>query len=209
MGLSQHGREEIRERRRRVDLIRTREPTITQAEIARRLDVSRATITRDVRHLREDRQKHHAHEMEAARADVLHRLDHVAEAAWRGWTRSTKRIEERRVRQKETLSQSGDLRVGPDGIRTSSRTDSAPVERTVDVLVKEELGDPRFLHILLAIERERAKLHGLYDVQQAEDTGKVRRLADAIAEVAEAVHWERYDQDLIAETPDAAAPASR
>jgi DNA-binding transcriptional MocR family regulator len=193
MALSQHEREAIRQRRRQVELMRTREPTITHAEMARRLDVDRSTVTRDLKHLRARREERHAREVEEARAEVLHRLDHVAEAAWHGWERSTERIEERRVKQKDHVTQGG----GADDLRAAG-----PTERTVDVVRKESPGDPRYLHTLLNVERERAKLFGLYDVQQTEDTGKVRRLADAIAEVAESVDWKQYEQDLIAPPRD-------
>jgi hypothetical protein len=175
--------------------MRTREPTLTHAEIARRLDVDRSTISRDVQHLRKRREERHAREIEEARAQVLDRLDHIAEAAWHGWERSTERIEERRVKRKETLQQSDGS--GADDLRAAG-----PTERTVDVLMKESPGDPRFLHVLLSIERERARLYGLYDVQQTEDTGRVKRLADAIAEVAESVDWQAYRQDLIAPPSD-------
>jgi DNA-binding CsgD family transcriptional regulator len=209
MGLSQNERDAIRQRRRRVDLMRTHEPTITNAEIARRLDVDRSTISRDVQHLRKRREERHAREIEEARAQVLDRLDHIAEAAWDGWKRSTERIEERRVKRRGTLQQSEGFDLGPDGIRQTTRTDSAPVERTVEVVRKERVGDPRYLHVLLGAERERAKLYGLYDVQQTEDTGKVKRLAKAIRAVAETVDWEAYERDLIAPPRDAVPPLAQ
>jgi hypothetical protein len=113
----------------------------TQAEIARSLELSREQIAYDLREIRQMWRESAIRDFDAARDDVLGRVDHLEATAWRAWENSLTAAE----RQKVEKIDDGD---GTAKSRTS-------LEKIATY------GDPRFMGIICQCLDRRCKLLGL------------------------------------------------
>jgi len=108
----------------------------TQMEIADRLGLSRQQIGYDLKIIQAQWRDATAFDLDEAKAKELARLDHLEREAWQGWARS--QLDKQVSTTKELAS----------GTRNS-------IQQTGQV------GDTRFLDVILGVMKQRCKLLGL------------------------------------------------
>jgi len=130
----------------------------TQTEIAAQLGVDQATISRDVRALRQQWREKAVRDIEQKEERELAILDRIEDEAWAGWKRSCRKS--KRV----------------------TRTANGAVLTTT----KTQCGNPRFLFAVLTCIGHRCKIFGLYatePVKPIEPPPKILTRDEMIAKV--------------------------
>jgi hypothetical protein len=132
----------------------------SQAEIARTLDWSTATISRDVDAVREEWRERRVADLGAHVEAQLARLRRIEREAWGAWADS--RAPKRRERTKTT---------------------EEGVERVA--WIEEQNGDPRFLRIALKAAEERRELMRLHEVGHEGADDKMPKLFEYVKRMRE------------------------
>lgn len=113
---------------------------VFQADIAAKLKVSRQQIGYDIKELQRRWQQSALVDIDAAKGKELAKIDETERQAWRGWRRSV-------VESEKHMKMARDA----DGVRfIESREEK-----------EKQVGDPRYLQIVLACVDRRVKILGL------------------------------------------------
>jgi predicted transcriptional regulator len=134
MGRTRH--EELRIQERRTHVAELYVKGWKQAAIARKLAVSQATISCDLKAIRKEWKQSRVRDFDEATMEEVRSLDVVTREAWEAWERSKEPAQTTRIIQKN-----GDTRA--------------------EKMVRERSGDPRFLQVALRASEGRCKLLGL------------------------------------------------
>jgi hypothetical protein len=121
--------------------------------IAHELKVDKATISRDLKHIRKLWRETYVDELDVAIRDELAGIAEILSKAWLGWERSCKDVETMEV------------------IGTSQGGKSKPDK--VKKITKRQAGDSRFLAIALGCVKLRCELLGLDMPKQLNHSGQV------------------------------------
>ncbi len=108
----------------------------TQWEIARAFEVDQATISYDLKAIREEWLAAAVLDMDAIKAKELARIDETERQAWAAWAKSQENAETKRDR-------------------------TASNGNTTERISKGQAGDPRFLEIVLKCVAKRCEIFGL------------------------------------------------
>ena len=112
---------------------------LSQQAIAAELNISQATVSRDISVLKARWKKEGLQKVEAAQAERIAELSEVKKEAWEGWQRSKQNKE--RQTTKMLIPQAGDKQAE----QSDSDSGNGPVVIEQTVVIEGQAGDPRFL----------------------------------------------------------------
>ena len=134
--------EDVRIEHRRTQVTELYLKGWTQAAIAKKLGVSQATISSDLKAMRKVWRDSGIRNFDEAIGEQLEKLQLLRREMWAEWERSKKSVETARITQKNG-------------------------EKRAEKTIRERSGDPRFLRIVLDIDKEISNLLGLDEVARA------------------------------------------
>ena len=135
-----------------------------QANIAKELDISPATVSRDIKVLQKEWQQSALVDINAAKARELARVDRLEREYWDAWERSCKDAETITQKTKGVVQRKQD----EDGTFVAEQ----PAEAAKTT--KGQAGDPRFLAGIQWCIDKRCKILGIDAPEKHEDTVTLR-----------------------------------
>jgi transposase len=181
MGTSNSKKLEIKKRRRRVAELYLR--GWSQREIADDIDMSVATVNRDLSAIQEQWTESALIDMDVAMARQLARLQKLEDEAWEAWHKSKedKTIEKKKRRERIA---SGDGENRPSEIEMRETT-------------KSRYGNTAILDRIMRIVDRRTELLGLDEYDPSVEADRIEPLVDAIEATADDDLDERFaDEDI-------------
>lgn len=134
MGRNQQERIRIEQRQTRVS--KRYLQGSPQAEIARELEVSQATISSDLKAIRKEWKAQRGADLEELLLEEFQRLKQVFRDASQGWEQSQQPVETTKISQ-------------------------SPLGKTVEKSIRQQHGDPRFLQTMQRLIEQMVRLFGL------------------------------------------------
>jgi len=117
----------------------------TQAEIAEQLGVSRSTVGRDVKAVREAWLEAAVRDFDQARGQEIAKFDLVEREAWQAWERSKQDAVTKKVHQEKI---------------------SGTSKKRAEQVTRKQIGDPRYLQMVVNCILQRCRLLHLLDREQ-------------------------------------------
>jgi predicted transcriptional regulator len=157
----------------------------TQSEIAEALDISQATVSRDLTAIQKEWAQARINDIDERKRVELAKIDNLELEYWEGWKRSQESV------KTETQKMQGSARQPKAG---EERNDTAPDKLEKINRVESQIGDPRFLAGIQSCINKRCELLGLNaptktevkidDLTDEERINKVLELLDTARERA-------------------------
>ncbi len=165
--------------------------------IAKRVGVSRPTITQDLLKLREDWRLSAVLDIDERKGQELAKIDTLEAEAWDAWRRSQKDF--RKVARKHRLESGAETSQPLTGSEDSSAHTTDRKTETTETTYAQ-VGDPRFLDRIHECIAQRCKIIGLYAPVRTELDARVivteaELLAEAEAYGIEVTQWSLEDPE--------------
>lgn len=162
------------------------------SEIADAVGVSKSTVGRDVKRLREQWREEMQKDMSAHLSRRLAELKAIKREAFESWLES----KEGPTREKVRTEGEGEsvASVGEDG-ELNTEVAVTDVEEVTKTIVRTAAGDPRHLKVMLRAEERIAQILGVADHSLSEDGSRVENLVGAIEETAEEMDLSRFEDE--------------
>jgi transposase len=129
---------------------------VDQCEMAQRLGVSDATISTDLRFIRDEWLALALVDFNDAKARQLAKIDHLEEVTWMAWYRSTEDAQTTSKKVEEALRNAQD-----EKIKLRGKPTLLPIRSTLEIKTMGRNGDVRFLQQIAWCIEMRLKLMGL------------------------------------------------
>ena len=131
---------------------------LTQAEIARQINVDQSTVSRDLAHIQKAWNEAAIRNLDEVKAQELAKIDALERTYWKAWERSIGTVQVKTIKAK-----------GPRP--TGGRNDPAPELAEQTIRTEELNGDPRYLQGVMACIERRCKLLGIDAPDKQEISG--------------------------------------
>jgi transposase len=164
------------------------------SEIADAVGVSKSTVGRDVKRLREQWGEEMQKDMSAHLSRRLAELKAIKREAFESWLESKEDPTREKVRT-EGEGQSV-TSVGEDG-ELNTEVAVTDVEEVKKTIVRTAAGDPRHLKVMLRAEERIAQILGVAEHSPSDDGSRIENLAGAIEETAEEMDMRQFEDEEI------------
>lgn len=197
MGVSKQKKVELAKRRRKVARLYLQ--GYSQRIIAEEVDMSAATVNRDLGIIKDRWQKSTLVDMNKRLREELARLDMNERMLFDQLRESGEPTENRTKEVKEVLARTSEVQVTEDGDLTESKvtTDKRPIEREMKTETKENLRDPRIWRHILHVQEKRRKLLGLYDYEPQKDGSRMKQMVKVMEEAREQTDMSQFEDEEI------------
>jgi transposase len=164
------------------------------SEIADAVGVSKSTVGRDVKRLREQWREEMQKDMSAHLSRRLAELKAIKREAFESWLES----KEGPTREKVCTEGEGQsvTSVGEDG-ELNTEVAVTDVEEVKKTIVRTAAGDPRHLKVMLRAEERIAQILGVAEHSPSDDGSRIENLAGAIEETAEEMDMRQFEDEEI------------
>ena len=156
------GQDDARIKHRRTQVEELYLKSWTQAALAGELGVCQATISSDLKAIRQKWSESRIRNLDEVREEELKKSDDLLQKAWNGWHRSQEPAEMTRIFQKDD-------------------------EQILEKIVRQQSGDPRFLQMVHRAIEARCNLQGL-DAAGESNVYEQSILAEAIPQCLDFYH---------------------
>jgi len=143
----------------------------SQRDIALALGVSVTLVSQDLKAVRDEWLAMRVKDMDAVKAEELARIDHLEAVAWTAWRSSCldEKVSRNRVRyaEQETKNPKGGRRKAgrnyniENELPGDDEAETRTVEKTIDTMLRNRSGDPKFLEQIAWCIQTRLKITGL------------------------------------------------
>jgi transposase len=197
MGTSKQKKVELAKRRKKVARLYLQ--GYSQRIIAEEVDMSVATVNRDLGIIKDRWQESALVDMDELMRRELARLDMNEQMLFEQLRQSGEPVEESTKEVKEALARTSQMKVTESGDLAQGKvtTDKQPTERKLKTRTKENLRDPRIWRHILRVQEKRRQLLGMYDYEPKNDGSRMEKMVEVMEKTREEVDMGQFEDEEI------------